>query len=47
MFTGQSFGKRGYNIAGRTAINIEPVTMARIAELDEVKAVKEPKVVVE
>jgi 4-hydroxy-tetrahydrodipicolinate synthase len=30
-----------YNIAGRTGINIEPVTMARIAELPEVVAVKE------
>ncbi len=30
-----------YNIAGRTAVNIETPTMARIAELDEVVAVKE------
>lgn len=36
-----SFPLVPYNIAGRTAINIEPVTMARIAELPEVKAVKE------
>lgn len=30
-----------YNIAGRTGVNIEPVTMARIAELPEIVAVKE------
>lgn len=30
-----------YNIASRTGVNIEPVTMARIAELPEVVAVKE------
>ena len=30
-----------YNIAGRTGINIEPATMARMAELDEVVACKE------
>jgi len=30
-----------YNIAGRTAVNIEPPTMAKIAELPEVIAVKE------
>ncbi|ADK85241.1 dihydrodipicolinate synthase [Desulfarculus baarsii DSM 2075] len=30
-----------YNIMGRTAVNIEPATMARIAELPEVVAVKE------
>ncbi len=30
-----------YNIPGRTAVNIEPATMARIAEIPEVIAVKE------
>lgn len=30
-----------YNIAGRTGVNIEPVTMARMAELPEIVAVKE------
>ncbi len=30
-----------YNIAGRTGVNIEPATMARLAELPEVVAVKE------
>ena len=30
-----------YNIAGRTGINIEPVTMARMAEMPEIVAVKE------
>ncbi|MCB2185731.1 MAG: 4-hydroxy-tetrahydrodipicolinate synthase [Deltaproteobacteria bacterium] len=30
-----------YNIAGRTGVNIEPTTMARIAELPEVVACKE------
>ncbi len=30
-----------YNIAGRTGVNIEPVTMARLAELPEIVAVKE------
>jgi len=30
-----------YNIAGRTGINIEPATMARLAELPEIVAVKE------
>jgi len=30
-----------YNIAGRTGVNIEPATMARLAELPEIVAVKE------
>ena len=30
-----------YNIAGRTGINIEPVTMARMAQMSEIVAVKE------
>lgn len=30
-----------YNIAGRTGVNIEPVTMARMAEMPEIVAVKE------
>jgi len=30
-----------YNIASRTAVNIEPATIARLAELDNVVAVKE------
>ena len=30
-----------YNIAGRTGVNIEPATMARMAELPEIVAVKE------
>ncbi len=30
-----------YNIAGRTGVNIEPATMARLAEMPEVVAVKE------
>ncbi len=30
-----------YNIAGRTAVNVEPATMARLAEMPEIIAVKE------